>query len=73
MYKSTYLSVRIHTPEEALDIMPDTNVDILLWLIDVYDLGQNKTCAQAVQKLIMKHYHTLDERVPGCYPAGQRA
>lgn len=68
MYKSTYLSVRIHTPEEALDIMPDTNVDILLWLIDVYDLGQNKTCAQAVQKLIMKHYHTLDERVPGMLP-----
>jgi hypothetical protein len=68
MYKSTYLSVRIHTPEEALQIMPDTNVDILLWLIDVYDLGQNKTCAQAVKKLIMKHYHTLNERVPGLLP-----
>jgi len=68
MYKSTYLSVRIHTPEEALDIMPDTNVDILLWLIDVYDLGQNAVCAQAVQKLIMKHYHTLNERVPGLLP-----
>ena len=68
MYKSTYLSVRIHTPEEALDITPNTNVDILLWLIDVYDLGQNKTCAKAVKKLIMKHYHTLDERVPGMLP-----
>jgi len=68
MYKSTYLSVRIHTPEEALDITPDTNVDILLWLIDVYDLGQNAVSAQAVQKLIMKHYHTLNERVPGLLP-----
>lgn len=68
MYKSTYLSVRIHTPEEALDIMPETNVDILLWLVDVYDLGQNKTCAQAVQNVIMKHYHVLDERVPGMLP-----
>jgi len=68
MYKSTYLSVRIHTPEEALQIMPETNVDILLWLIDVYDLGQNAVCSQAVQKLIMKHYHTLHERVPGMLP-----
>lgn len=68
MYKSTYLSVRIHTPEEALDIMPESNVDILLWLIDVYDLGQNETCAEAVQKLIMKHYQILHERVPGMLP-----
>ena len=68
MYKSTYLSVRIHTPEEALDIMPESNVDILLWLIDVYDLGQNETCARAVQKLIMKHYQILHERVPGMLP-----
>lgn len=68
MYKSTYLSVRIHTAEEALNIMPDTNVDILLWLIDVYDLGENRICAKAVQKLIMKHYHTLHERVPGLLP-----
>jgi len=68
MYKSTYLSVRIHTPDEALDILPDTTVDILLWLVDVYDLGQHKKCAQGVQNVIMKHYHTLNERVPGLLP-----
>ena len=68
MYKSTYLSVRIHTPDEALGIVPDTVVDILLWLIDVYDLGENEKCAQAVANVILKHYHLLDERVPGILP-----
>jgi len=68
MYKSTYLCVRIHTPDEALNILPDSIVEILLWLIDVYDLGQDEKCAQAVQNVILKHYHILNERVPGILP-----
>ena len=68
MYKSTYLAVRVHTENEALRIEPKGNTDILLWLIDVYDLGQSKTCAKAVQKLILNNYFELHERVPGMLP-----
>ena len=65
MYKSTYLAVRIHTEEEAMRIEPEGNADTLLWLIDVYDLGQSETCAKAVKKLILSKYHELYEQVPG--------
>lgn len=65
MYKSTYLAVRIHTEEEAMRIEPEGNADTLLWLIDVYDLGQSETCAKAVKKLILSKYHELHEQVPG--------
>ena len=68
MYKSTYLAVRIHTGEEALRIQPEGNADTLLWLIDVYDIGENEQCAAAVKKLIMNKYHELHERVPGILP-----
>lgn len=68
MYQSTYLSVRVHTEEEAMSIEPENTVDIMLWLIDVYDLGQSAVCAQAVEKLILKHFHMLHERVPGMLP-----
>ena len=68
MYQSTYLSVRVHTEDEALSIEPDSVVDTMLWLIDVYDLGQSSKCAQAVQNLILKKYHKLHERVPGMLP-----
>lgn len=68
MYHSTYLSVRVHTEDEALSIEPENIVDIMLWLIDVYDLGESSKCAQAVQNLILKKYHVLHERVPGMLP-----
>ena len=68
MYKSTYLAVRVHTEDEALTIEPKGNTDILLWLIDVYDLGQSKKCAKAVKKLILNNYSELHERVPGMLP-----
>lgn len=68
MYKSTYLAVRVHTEDEALGIEPRGNTDILLWLIDVYDLGQSKKCATAVKKLILANYFNLHERVPGMLP-----
>lgn len=68
MYQSTYLAVRVHTEDEALSIEPDNVVDTMLWLIDVYDLGQSSKCAQAVQNLIIKQYHKLHERVPGMLP-----
>lgn len=68
MYKSTYLSVRIHTEDEALDIQPDGDADTLLWLIDVYDLGQSEKCANGVKKLILAKYFELHERVPGMLP-----
>lgn len=65
MYKSTYLAVRIHTEEEALRIQPEGDADTLLWLIDVYDLGQSEKCAKAVENLILAKYHELHEQVPG--------
>ena len=65
MYKSTYLAVRVHTENGALTIEPNGNTDILLWLIDVYDLGQSEKCAEAVKKLILNNYFDLHERVPG--------
>jgi hypothetical protein len=68
MYQSTYLSVRVHTEDEALSIEPEGNADILLWLIDVYDIGESEKCAEAVQKLILKKFHKLYERVPGILP-----
>lgn len=68
MYKSTYLAVRVHTENEALSIEPKGNTDILLWLIDVYDLGQSQKCAKAVKKLILNKYFELHERVPGMLP-----
>lgn len=68
MYESTYLSVRIHTEDEATDIQPDGNADTLLWLIDVYDLGQSQKCAEAVKTLILNKYFELHERVPGMLP-----
>lgn len=68
MYKSTYLAVRVHTEDEALTIEPKGDTDILLWLIDVYDLGQSNKCAQAVKKLILNNYFALHERVPGILP-----
>ena len=68
MYKSTYLCVRIHTPEEALAIKPEGTADMLLYLIDVYDLGQNSTCEKAMLQFILENYHKLNERVPGILP-----
>jgi len=68
MYKSTYLAVRVHTEHEALSIEPTGDTDTLLWLIDVYDLGQNQNCALAVKKLILNNYFKLNERVPGMLP-----
>ena len=68
MYQSTYLSVRVHTEDESLSIEPENVVDTMLWLIDVYDLGESAKCAQAVRNLILKQYHTLHERVPGMLP-----
>lgn len=68
MYQSTYLSVRVHTENEALGIEPENTVDIMLWLIDVYDLGQSAKCAQAVENLILKKFHMLHERIPGMLP-----
>ena len=68
MYKSTYLSVRIHTEDEAVDIQPDGDADTFLWLIDVYDLGESAKCAQGVKKLILSKYFELHERVPGMLP-----
>ncbi len=68
MYQSTYLSVRVHTEDEALSIEPIKTVDIMLWLVDVYDLGQSSKCAQAVQNLILNKFHILHERVPGMLP-----
>lgn len=68
MYQSTYLSVRVHTEDEALSIQPENIVDTMLWLIDVYDLGESEKCAQAVRNLILDKYHMLHERVPGMLP-----
>jgi len=68
MYTSTYLAVRVHTENEALTIEPVGDTDILLWLIDVYDLGQSNKCANAVKKLILNNYFALHERVPGILP-----
>tara|TARA_B100000683_G_scaffold123625_2_gene121196 strand:- start:5202 stop:6395 length:1194 start_codon:yes stop_codon:yes gene_type:complete len=68
MYKSTYLAVRVHTEDEALRIEPSGNTDTMLWLIDVYDLGQSAKCAEAVKRLILRDYHALHERVPGMLP-----
>jgi len=68
MYQSTYLSVRVHTEDEALSIEPNNIVDIMLWLIDVYDLGESPKCTQAVQNLILKRFDVLYERVPGLLP-----
>jgi len=68
MYNSTYLAVRVHTASEALTIEPRGDTDILLWLIDVYDLGQSPKCAQAVKKLILSNYFVLNERIPGMLP-----
>ena len=68
MYESTYLSVRIHTENEALNIQPVGNADTLLWLIDVYDLGQSEVCAKGVKKLILSSYNDLNERIPGMLP-----
>lgn len=68
MYKSTYLSVRIHTEDEAMEIQPSGDADIFLWLIDVYDLGQSEKCAKGIKKLIMSKYFDMNERVPGMLP-----
>lgn len=68
MYKSTYLAVRIHTEDEALNFQPEGNADIMLWLIDVYDIGQSEKCAKAVRNLILDKYHELHETVPGLLP-----
>lgn len=66
MYKSTYLTVRVHGAEEAAVIVPEETVDHLLWLIDVYDVKTG--CAPAVKKLLMSTYHKEQERVPGILP-----
>lgn len=68
MYKSTYLAVRIHTEDEALRITPEGDTDTLLWLIDVYDLGESEKCAEAVKRLILSKYFELQDRVPGMLP-----
>ena len=66
MYKSTYLTVRVHSAEEALAVEPVETVDRLLWLIDVYDIKTG--CASAVHQLLMSTYHSEQERVPGILP-----
>lgn len=66
MYKSTYLTVRVHTSEEAMVVKPTETVDHILWLIDVYDVKSG--CARAVHNLLMSTYHNQQERVPGILP-----
>ena len=66
MYKSTYLTVRVHNAEEAMAVEPVETVDRLLWLIDVYDVRSG--CASAVHRLLMSTYHSEQERVPGILP-----
>lgn len=66
MYKSTYLTVRVHNAAEALIVKPSETVDHMLWLIDVYDIKSG--CASAVHNLLMSTYHAEQERVPGILP-----
>lgn len=66
MYKSTYLTHRVHTAEEANQIVPEDTVDLMLWLIDVYDIKDG--CQPAVHKVLMRVYHNEQERVPGILP-----
>lgn len=66
MYKSTYLTVRVQTAEEVAAVVPTETVDILLWLIDVYRIQTG--CEDAVHQLLLRVYHTENERVPGILP-----
>ena len=67
MYSSTYLTVRVHTAEEALVERPHMEtVDRLLWLVDVYDI--QKDCDPAVHNMLMSSYHEEQECVPGILP-----
>lgn len=70
MYSSTYLTVRVHTKEEAEAVFPSETVDLMMWLIDVYDIQTG--CAPAVHKVLMAKYHTEAERVPGILPKWTR-
>ena len=65
MYKSTYLAVRVQSDTD-LDIRPPPcEVDIMLWLIDVYDLPSSDEAAEAVKDVILEHYLLLNSSVPG--------
>ena len=70
MYSSTYLTVRVHTKEEAEAVFPSETVDLMMWLIDVYDIQTG--CAPAVHEVLLAKYHTEAERVPGILPKWTR-
>lgn len=66
MYKSTYLTFRVHNVQEAMVVKPTETVDRMLWLVDVYDIQSG--CFSAVHNLLMSTYHAEQERVPGILP-----
>jgi len=66
MYSSTYLTMRVHTAEEAAEVQPTETVDTLLWLVDTWDVGGG--CEAAVHEQLMQKFHVEQERVPGILP-----